>query len=250
MKRIITTTVALVMAVTCLSGCSVETSGFSIEETSTAEVTTTTTTEATTTTTTIEETTTTETTISRIVTVNSEELDALLAKQPIYVSKTKYLVQDKEYKALYPDMLQAIVTNNSEDDIKNAVVVFVAWDENNLPVKIRGEFDYSGDYLKGCNFSDINLVPGKSYGKDGGMSLDTGLNIKKFKAIVREYETFEGKKWTNPYYDAWVSMYGGGKKLKDDITVDCYLADEDYEELVKMMSEATSADNESDSSST
>ena len=249
MKKAIISAVLVAYAATCLIGCSSgeTTNGSVTEATSTAEMTTTTTTEATTTTTT--EATTTETTISRKVSVNADELEEMLAKQPAYISSTKYLVQDKNYKTLYPDILQAVIKNNSEDDIKDAVVVFVAWDENNLPVKIKGQFDYSdGEYLMKCRYSGINLIPGKEYGKDGGMEIDDGLNIKEFKAIVYEYETFEGKKWTNPYYHAWSSMYGGGKKLKDDLTADAYLTDADYEELVKKSSETTVADGESNQS--
>ena len=80
------------------------------------------------------------------------------------------------------------------------------------------------------------------------MEIDDGLNIKKFKAIVYEYETFEGQKWTNPYYHAWSAMYGGGKKLKDDLTADAYLTDADYEELVKKSTETSVADEESNQS--
>lgn len=251
MKKAIVETVLAAFVATSLIGCSSanKAGGSETESTSTAEATTTTTTEATTTTTTEE--TTTETTLSRMVSVNIEELDELLAKQPVYISSTEYVVQDKNYKSLYPDMLQAVITNNSEDDIKDAVVVFVAWDENNLPVKIKGQFDFSdGEYLTKCNYSGINLIPGKTYGNDSGMALDTGLNIKKFKAIVYSYETFEGKKWTNPYYHAWSSMYGGGKKLKDDLVADCYLTDEDYAEMVRKSTETTLADNDTDQSST
>jgi len=244
MKKAIISAVLVAYAATCLIGCSSGDKAGESEATSTAEETTTTTTEVTTTTTT--EATTTETTISRKVSVNAEELDELLAKQPVFISKTEYVVQDPDLKTLYPDMLQAVITNNSEDDIKDAVVVFVAWDENDLPVKIKGQFDFSdGDYLVKCNYSDINLVPGKTYGDDSGMPLDTGLRIRKFKAIVYEYENFDGKKWTNPYYHAWSAMYGGGKKLKDDLSADAYLTDEDYEELVNKSKETTAVDEES-----
>ena len=248
MKKVIITTVALALAASCFAGCSAKetTSEAEIEETSTAEVTTTTTTEATTTTTTEE--TTTETTISRTVTVGIDELDELIAKQPVYVSSTEYVVQDSNYKTLYPDLLQAVITNNSEDDIKDAVVVFVAWDENDLPVKIKGQFDFSdGDYLIKCNYSGINLVPGKSYGEDSEMPLDDSMNISKFKAIVYSYETFEGTTWTNPYYHAWSAMYGGGKKLKDDLTADAYLTNEDYEDLIAKLNETEVLDPESES---
>ena len=124
MKKAITTIVLVAFAATCFIGCSSSetTSGSATEAepTSTAEVTTTTTTEATTTTT--EATTTTEPTLSRTISADSKKLDELLAKQPLYVSKTRYIVQDKYYKSLYPDLLCAIITNKSKDDIKNALL--------------------------------------------------------------------------------------------------------------------------------
>lgn len=245
MKKAIATTVLIALAASTFMGCSggSEKSGSetNAESTTTVQATTTTTTEATTTTTT--EATTTETTINRMVTVNSKELDELIAKQPVYIKSTKYVVQDSRFKTLYPDLLQAIIMNNSKDDIKNAIVVFVAWDENNLPVKIKGEYDYSdGDYIAKCNYDGINLIPGKTYGKDSGLALAEGLKIKKFKAIVYEYETFDGTTWTNPYYHAWSTMYGGGTKLKDDMTVEAYLTDEDYEEMIKKTDESKNAE--------
>ena len=238
MKKAITTIVLAAFVATCFIGCSSNdvTSGSATEATSTAEVTTTTTTEATTTTTT--QATTTETTLSRTISADSKKLDELLAKQPVYISKTKYVVQDKRFKSLYPDLLQVIITNKSSDDIKNAVVLFVAWDKNNLPVKIKGSIDFSdGAYVQGVNYSDINLVPGKSYGNKSGYEIDYSCGIKKFKAIVASYETFEGKEWFNPYGEAWLEMYDGGKKWSDDRRVNINLTDADYAEMVRKSKE-------------
>ncbi|MBQ8767235.1 MAG: hypothetical protein IJZ16_10595 [Clostridia bacterium] len=136
------------------------------------------------------------------------ELEEAIDKQEVKITSTKYVIQDDKYKALYPDMLQAVIINNSKFDLKNAVVAFVAWDENNLPVKIVGQYDYNGGhYVKKSNYSDINLVPGKTYGSSSGVAIDENNNIDKFKAIVVSYETFEGETWENPYYDMWVNLY-------------------------------------------
>lgn len=70
---------------------------------------------------------------------SAEELKASLASQPVFFSSTQYVVQDNQYKSLYPDMLQGIVQNNSEDDMRDAVVAFVGWDTDGLPVKIKGQ---------------------------------------------------------------------------------------------------------------
>ena len=239
MKKAITLIVLVAFAATCFIGCSSNdtTSGSATETeaTSTAEVTTTTTTEATTTST---ATTTTETTLSRTISADSKKLDELLKKQPVFISSTKYVVQDKYYKNLYPDMLQAIITNKSKDDIKTAYVAFVAWDKNNLPVKIKGDMDFSeGEYIQKVRYANINLVRGKSFGKNKGLGLDTGLGIKKFKAVVAGYDDFDGNTWVNPYYTAWEQMYGGGKRLTSDMKVDVFLTDEDYEEMVRKSKE-------------
>lgn len=136
------------------------------------------------------------------------ELEEAIDKQEVKITSTKYVIQDDKYKALYPDMLQAIIVNKSSYDLKSAIVAFVAWDANNLPVKIAGQYDYNGgSYIKKCNYSDINLVPGKTYGSSSGLSLDENNNIDKFKAIVVSYETFDGDTWENPYYDMWVNLY-------------------------------------------
>ena len=166
---------------------------------------------------------------SRTINVSSNELESLLVQQPVYVSHTRYIVQDSTYKSLYPDLLHADIVNNSDEDIKNIVIAFVAWDENNLPVKIRGQYSYSSDYISKTKYEGINLVAGERYYKNGGMALDVGLNISKFKAIIVEYETFNGTTWKNPYYNAWEKMYGGGTRLEDDMHVDVLLTEEDYE---------------------
>ena len=147
------------------------------------------------------------------------QFDELLAKQDMCVISTKYVVQDDRYKTLYPDMLQAVIKNNTGYDIRNAVVAFVAWDGNNLPVKIKGNIDFSdGSYVKKVNYSDINLIGGATYGESSGMSIDEDCNISKFRAIVISYETFDNVTWTNPYYNAWEAAFSG-QKFKDDITV-------------------------------
>ena len=153
-------------------------------------------------------------------TVTESELDELISGQVVYVKSTEYIVQDEEYKALYPDMLQAILVNNGNDDIKNAVVAFVAWDKNNLPVKIKGNIDFSdGAYIKKVNYEDINLVPGSEFGDGYGLSIDEDNSIATFKAIVVSYETFDGTEWENPYFDGWSKMYEG-IKYAEELTVE------------------------------
>jgi len=144
--------------------------------------------------------------------LTADELDVLLKEQPLIILKTNYLVQHDRHKTLYPDMLQAILQNNSTDDIKDATIAFVAWDENGLPVKIKSNSIRSNTaYIMEVNFGDINLVPQKAFGDNNGFAIDESNNIKTFKAIVVSYETFEGVKWYNPYYDTFRTLYEGAK---------------------------------------
>lgn len=145
--------------------------------------------------------------------MTGSELDAAISKQEVRVVSTEYVVQSKDYKVLYPDMLQAVFQNDSSYDLKNVVIAFVAWDENDLPVEIEGKYDFlGGEYLQECSYSGINLLAGKKYGEDSGMELAEGMDIiKKVKAIVVSYEPFDGEIWENPLYDEWVEMYEGNR---------------------------------------
>lgn len=155
-------------------------------------------------------------------TFDINEFEALLAEQPLYVSETGLLIQDAELKSIYPDLLQAIIVNNTNEDIKNAVIAFVAWDRNNLPIKIAGQFYTNPDpdsYITEVEYPDINLIGGSSYGENNGFPLAENSNIDKSKAIVVSYETFNGETWENPYYDNFNALYSG-KKYSDDLTVE------------------------------
>ena len=90
----------------------------------------------------------------------------------------------------------------------------MAWDENNLPVKIEGQFDFDGgSYIKEVDYDGINLVAGATYDEKSGYALGEDCKIATFKAIVVSYETFSGESWKNPYYDDFCALYAG-KKLR------------------------------------
>ena len=148
--------------------------------------------------------------------MSAAELEANLSTQPVTVIRTDYVVQDDTYKALYPDMLSAVLQNNTDTDIKNAVVAFAAWDSSNLPVKITGEFEFtSGDYIKRVDYNDINLAAGGTFGENSGFSLNEDCQISTFKAIVVSYETFDGEIWKNPYYNDFCKLYKGQKLIEN-----------------------------------
>lgn len=153
------------------------------------------------------------------------EFDELLAGLPLSVVKTEYVVQSEQYKSLYPDMLSTVILNNTDSDIKDAVLAIVAWDSNNLPVKLSGQMDYSGgDYFKKINYSDINLVGKSTFGENFGFSLNESCKVTSFKTIVLSFETFDGDKWENPYVNSFCEAYEG-KKYKDDIKIEIEIQD-------------------------
>ncbi len=146
---------------------------------------------------------------------SEKELSGLLKAEPVFIKSTKYIVQDEKYKTLYPDMLQAVIQNNTKEDIKSAMVAFAAWDKNGLPVKIKGHLSFDdGVYIAEVDYSDINLAAGGTYGKDSGFQLDENLEIETFKAIVVSYETYDGTEWENPHYKNFCSLYEGKKQKK------------------------------------
>ena len=125
------------------------------------------------------------------------------------------MVQDERYKSLYPDMLQAVIQNNSEEDIRDAVVAYVGWDANGLPVKIKGHLSYGDStYVTEVLYENINLVPGSSYGDSQGYAIDEDCGVDTFKAVVVSYTTFEEKTWENPDYKAFCDLYGGKRLVQ------------------------------------
>ena len=93
--------------------------------------------------------------------LSAGEFDELLAGLPVSVVNTEYVVQDDQYKSLYPDLLSTVIQNHTDEDIKDAVLAIVAWDSNKLPVKLVGNMDFQGgEYFKKVNYRDINLVGG------------------------------------------------------------------------------------------
>ncbi len=145
-------------------------------------------------------------------TMTAEEFEQLLTTLPLIVSSTEYVKKDISLENPTEEMLRVILQNNSEYDIKNAVVSFTAWDANDLPVKIKSAEDYTaGAYVRQVSFADINLLPGAAYGEQGGYEIDEECYIASFKAVVLSFETFDGKVWKNPYYDEWCDLYEGTK---------------------------------------
>lgn len=147
-------------------------------------------------------------------------------EEPIIINQTGYMVrtEDNDSKILYPDVLNCIFTNNSGNDIKNVIIAFVAWDNNKLPIKIIGNYDYSGgDYIEEVSYEGINLTMGSKYGENTGFELDPSCNnIAYANAIVVSCEYFDGQVWNNPFYEKFKDDYVE-KKLDDEIEEQSFL---------------------------
>ena len=160
--------------------------------------------------------------------LSAGEFDELLAGLPVSVVNTEYVVQDDQYKSLYPDLLSTVIQNHTDEDIKDAVLAIVAWDSNKLPVKLVGNMDFQGgEYFKKVNYRDINLVGGGTFGEDSGFSVDESCKVDSFKTIILSFETFDGDKWKNPYEDSFRQAYEG-KKYTDDIKIQVEMQDADF----------------------
>lgn len=149
-------------------------------------------------------------------TVGAESLEKQLKGQDVTVEGEAYIIQDPEFKNLYPDMLSAIIKNNSTDDIRDVSYGFVAWDKNGLPVRLKGNIDFSnGSYFRGGTGEAVNVAPGETYGRDSGLEIDSEIdNIHSMKAVIVSYEGFNGENWENPYLNDFLEIYEG-KRLGD-----------------------------------
>lgn len=119
-----------------------------------------------------------------------------------------------DYKSLYPDLLSTVFRNNTDADIKDVIIAIVAWDENGLPVKIRGQFEYDDPtYVTKVTLEDINMIPGSTFGESDGYKLEEYPKFRRFKAMVTSYTTFEGEKWENPLFQDFCDLYEGKRLL-------------------------------------
>lgn len=151
--------------------------------------------------------------------LSETELELLLSEQEVRVLYSNYIITDYDNKTLYPDIISATIQNQTKNDIRNAVIGFVAWDKNNLPLKIKSQFG-QGEFFKQVDYNDINLAFNDTYGNNSGLKIDDTVEIKKLKAVVVSYETFEGEKWENPYLNDFRALYEDKKLTSDAVVFD------------------------------
>lgn len=128
--------------------------------------------------------------------------------QLVIIESAKIAVQDTRWKTLYPDMMQAILTNNSQKTIKKMQVGFLGFDSNGYPLKIKSQFDYSGgNYEYVGHAEDVNIIAGGRFGDGVGWKLDESHGISKVLACVKSATFYDGTTWDNPYYPYWLEQY-------------------------------------------
>lgn len=144
-----------------------------------------------------------------------EELKKEALDFPVEIIDLNILIQDDEYKSLYPDLFSVVVKNNTEVDIRDYKVAMMAWDSNDLPLKLRGQFDFSdGRYVVTVDATDVNLIPGATDGEQSGLPLDDQMkDLQTLEAIVLDYTDFDDNIVENEAAKAFLNAIEG-KTLK------------------------------------
>lgn len=156
-------------------------------------------------------------------TLDAAQFDSLLDQQPLSVESASYVVQDQQYKALFPDMLQATVRNGTGETVTKAVVAFAAWDINGNPVAIEAKYDFiRGFYIREVTFQDLAVPAGETFGERYGFKIEESCRVARVKAIAVGCETSGGtpgptpamrpgcssmKGWASPSTAQWKSPW-------------------------------------------
>ena len=140
----------------------------------------------------------------------SEALSKEEAKenQLVTVQGANIVVQSSSDRKLYPDMMLAELKNVSEDTVKSYTVGFLAYDENGLPLAIKGSYDISGEaYEKLAQEQGVNILAGGTHKNKTGWGVTEDHGITYLIACVKEVDFLEQGQWKNPYYAYWLEEY-------------------------------------------
>ena len=163
-------------------------------------------------------------------TLTIPEFDALLAEQSLGVISIEIVSTDSEYLTTYRHVAVCKIKNNTDVDIRDIKLAYVAWDIDNLPVKST-----MSNYLQTITIENVNLIAGAVYDANaknihnhaftiGGWSYDCSFGSKndpvnEMKAIVVSYTDYNGTTWTNPYFRAFKNAFEG-KKYNYDMVIE------------------------------
>lgn len=132
----------------------------------------------------------------------NEELDKKIKNLELKEEVT--VISSSQYNDII-DNNYVIITlkNNTQKTIKSYTVGFMAFDKNDLPVKI-GRFDKR--FV--CRGSiDQNILPNKTVQSSGGWYLKNS-EVNTILSCIETVTYYEDNEvWVNPTYDLWVKRY-------------------------------------------
>lgn len=138
---------------------------------------------------------------------NKLDEQSLKDNQLAVILSTKIIEQDTQYKSLYPDMVQWIIENKSDNVIKNYTVSILGYDNNGYPIKVTGQIDYSSGFEKLVLGEAVNIQPSETHGEGYGYKLSQNHQLAYALVLVSELEFYDRDKWENPYYSIWLEKY-------------------------------------------
>jgi len=160
----------------------------------------------------------TEVIISKADPSNIASVQAALNALTIRVTSAKVLVQSKLNKATYPDMLTAVVQNDTSSAITGYTVGFLAFDANGAAVQILTQYDETAYYEILGDAVDIRLAAGGSFGSSYGWRLQENHGIVYLIACVQSVTFEDGSTWENPVYSIWKEAFAE-KTLDESLRV-------------------------------
>ena len=153
-------------------------------------------------------------------------IQKLKDEQKAVVISTRMGVQHKTNKKKYPDMLLAVVKNNSDKTIKTFNLSFLTFDAEGNPLSTRHptfdeKFEFNTvPYYKTpdpkhrleCLYDSDEVLPGKRTSERYGWELsEDHPAISTILACVSDVTYTDGTTWRNEYFDIWLKQYENKK---------------------------------------
>jgi hypothetical protein len=117
---------------------------------------------------------------------------------------------------LYPQadgsiMLITDVKNNTAFELTNVVVAFAGFTADGTPVKLMGETETQGYYVREITLTGLTVEAGGYWVGDLGFALSQSCStIERVEAVVMSCNV-NGEAWVNPLYARWKNTFLGEK---------------------------------------